>query len=360
MPGRIPYVREGERPSASRENLIADALRQYDVGVPAIIDDLGIVHAPLLGESLNLRWGKLDGDIDEGGTQTVSLWKASDGGVDGWEEDSGDDWEGVYLPPGMAGLPEGTFVLVGIVHGRRIILWSGPVQCRVFELKTSLSPGGVATAYRRHEIGLASDETDTGTTFTVWDYIGDRQGTGRDDMSPGDHGAYGLAVRLPGETSWRVIDLECYFESNTTTTTEEPPSTTTPEQPTTTTTPEPTSTTTEPTTTTTPEPTTTTTPEPKTTTTPEPTTTTTSPCYPAYLCCYQCNETGDGWNLRCNDCTDPDYCPDCDPPHCYLPCTPGEFDCLPCVEVQDTTTSTTSGEPPSTTSGEPPSTTSHF
>ena len=292
MPGRIPYVREGERPSASRENLIADALRQYDVGVPAIIDDLGIVHAPLLGESLNLRWGKLDGDIDEGGTQTVSLWKASDGGVDGWEEDSGDDWEGVYLPPGMAGLPEGTFVLVGIVHGRRIILWSGPVQCRVFELKTSLSPGGLATAYVRYGKFPAQETTDISQTFMVWDYIGDRRGTGRDDNQDGSRGAIGFAVKMPGEESWRIIDLECYFESNTTTTTTtEEPTTTTTEEPTSTTSGEPTSTTTE---------------EPTTTSTTTTTTTLCPECGTGGTCWYIC--TMSGWEEYWFSCMDPCSC----------------------------------------------------
>jgi hypothetical protein len=48
------------------------------------------------------------------------------------------------------------------------------VRFRVFELKTSLSPGAVATAYVRYELSLAFDTTDTSDTFTVWDYVGDR------------------------------------------------------------------------------------------------------------------------------------------------------------------------------------------
>jgi len=86
------------------------------------------------------------------------------------------------------------------------------VRFRVFELKTSLPYGGLATAYVRYSTAPAIDITDTTQTIIVWDYIGDRRGTGRDDNEDGSRGAIGLAMQLPGETTvWRVIDLECYF-----------------------------------------------------------------------------------------------------------------------------------------------------
>ena len=83
---------------------------------------------------------------------------------------------------------------------------------RVFELKTSLAYGGLATAYVRHSVAPASDVSDVADTITVWDYIGDRRGTGRDDNEDGSPGAIGTAMQLPGEVIvWRVIDLECWF-----------------------------------------------------------------------------------------------------------------------------------------------------
>ena len=88
----------------------------------------------------------------------------------------------------------------------------GPAQvrCRVFELKTSLTAGGTATAYaRRYDAVAADDVTDTGTTFTVWDYAGDLTGLGRDDAASGVFGSYGVGMQLPGEPNWRIIDLKC-------------------------------------------------------------------------------------------------------------------------------------------------------
>ena len=87
----------------------------------------------------------------------------------------------------------------------------GGYQFRVFELKTDLAAGGTATAYRRAYDTIAADDvTDLGSTFTVWDYIGDRTGTGRDNVSTTtSHGWYGVAMKLPGEAVWRVIDLQC-------------------------------------------------------------------------------------------------------------------------------------------------------
>ena len=85
-------------------------------------------------------------------------------------------------------------------------------QFRVFELKDSLTNGGTAEAYRRAYDAVAVDDaTDLeADTFVVWDYIGDREGDGRDDVSTtSSHGAYGIAMRFSGEAVWRVIDLQC-------------------------------------------------------------------------------------------------------------------------------------------------------
>jgi len=96
-----------------------------------------------------------------------------------------------------------------------------PYFFQKFELKTSFPNGGVfggssyATAYPRAYDNVAKvDVTDLTTTFQVWDYIGDREGTGRDDVASGEHGAYGLAMRFVAQQfaylgAWMIIDLEC-------------------------------------------------------------------------------------------------------------------------------------------------------
>jgi len=82
------------------------------------------------------------------------------------------------------------------------------VRRRLFELKTSLSGGGTATAYLRRSDFAGVLTTDTSITFTVSDDIGDREGTGRDDAGSGA-GAYGKAEKLPGNPFWLVYDLQC-------------------------------------------------------------------------------------------------------------------------------------------------------
>lgn len=88
------------------------------------------------------------------------------------------------------------------------------VEVRLFELKGSLAAGGTAEAYlRRKETGVLI--TDTAVIFTVEDDIGDRRGIGRDDTYgyAGD-GAYGKAMRLPGDSTWYVFDLQCPPEAS--------------------------------------------------------------------------------------------------------------------------------------------------
>lgn len=69
------------------------------------------------------RWGKLDGALASGGTQTVSLWQTTGGGWEGWDEDSTEDWT-CYAPPLLSSgsIASGKWVLVGIVNGRKVVL----------------------------------------------------------------------------------------------------------------------------------------------------------------------------------------------------------------------------------------------
>jgi hypothetical protein len=71
-----------------------------------------------------MRWGKMDGPVSAGGTVTVSLWQATGGGREGWDEDSGDNWEDVYAPPLLqsGNVVEGKWVLVGNINGRKVII----------------------------------------------------------------------------------------------------------------------------------------------------------------------------------------------------------------------------------------------
>ena len=81
---------------------------------------------------------------------------------------------------------------------------------RLFELKTSLTPGGTATAYPRDKTTVPGTlTTDLTTEFEVEDDIGDREGEGRDDAGSGGRGAYGKALQVPGDDTWYVHDLEC-------------------------------------------------------------------------------------------------------------------------------------------------------
>lgn len=126
MPGDIPHVQPGDRPKAARQNLIADALMQRDTPANSIVDNLGVSTRPpaIPSGPFVLRWGKLDGALAAGGTQTVSLWQKTDGGWDGWDEDSTENWETCYAPPVLASgtIDSGSWVLVGVVNGRRVVL----------------------------------------------------------------------------------------------------------------------------------------------------------------------------------------------------------------------------------------------
>jgi hypothetical protein len=89
-----------------------------------------------------------------------------------------------------------------------IVRLGNPAGTRFFELKTTLIPGGSATAYiRQRNASTGALETDTSRTFLVVDDIGDRYGIGRDDAGSGGRGAYGKAEYR--WTAWYVYDLEC-------------------------------------------------------------------------------------------------------------------------------------------------------
>jgi len=85
------------------------------------------------------------------------------------------------------------------------------IEVRFFELKESLAEGGSADAYlRRYDEGTRSLVTDTSVIFEVLDDIGDRWGVGRDDgYGYAPVGAYGKAMKLPGDPNWYVFDLHC-------------------------------------------------------------------------------------------------------------------------------------------------------
>ncbi len=71
---------------------------------------------------------------------------------------------------------------------------TGPIP---FQLKTSLTPGGTATAYLTEPDGTIIDES-TPLVVTVTDTIGDKRAIGKDDRSAG--GAIGLAEVLADGT----------------------------------------------------------------------------------------------------------------------------------------------------------------
>ena len=73
----------------------------------------------------DIRWGILDETLAAGGTADVSLWRKENGDWGGWDEDSEIDWE-CYAPPVMTSgtIAAGKWVGVGIVNGRKVVLWA--------------------------------------------------------------------------------------------------------------------------------------------------------------------------------------------------------------------------------------------
>lgn len=112
------------------------------------------------------RWGKLDAELAAGESGTVSLWQTTDGGWEGWDEDSGANWDDCYLPPTpIATLPTDTLVLVCVVNGRRVILDFQRSQWG--KLDGSLSVGGSATV----SIWAGDPLADTGDNVTAHDWL---------------------------------------------------------------------------------------------------------------------------------------------------------------------------------------------
>ena len=78
-----------------------------------------------------------------------------------------------------------------------------------FELKGSLAPGGSAAAYpMKWDQSSQSVIADTSAqTFTVYDYVGDKHGAGRDAVPTGYHGSRGVA-RVGPSGNLEIVTLE--------------------------------------------------------------------------------------------------------------------------------------------------------
>jgi len=110
-----------DRLSASRDwDVLRAILREMELRLRRAEQQ---VEALLGSSDWITRWGKLDEDLTAGGTATVSLWQATDGGWDGWDEDSGDNIE-AYAPPLLSSgqIDEGKWVLVAYVNGRWVVV----------------------------------------------------------------------------------------------------------------------------------------------------------------------------------------------------------------------------------------------
>jgi len=98
----------GDLTSAAQQQIMVDLLRQFIRGPGVHVDSLG-VHInqlpPSVTTAIEMRWGKLDGDLAAGGSATVSLWQGSDG--EWWlhDEDSTEDVT-AYAWPGQNGTIE--------------------------------------------------------------------------------------------------------------------------------------------------------------------------------------------------------------------------------------------------------------
>jgi hypothetical protein len=73
---------------------------------------------------MGLRWGKLDAQLNSGSSATVSLWQATGGGWEGWDEDSGTDQVGVNAPPVLStgSVASSKWVLYARLNGKLVAL----------------------------------------------------------------------------------------------------------------------------------------------------------------------------------------------------------------------------------------------
>ena len=172
-------VRPGDALSASETNAARDRAMREHVAPEMHADGIGTYFTFPPSRPLSYRWGKLDGYVSAGGTQTVSLWQETDGGWSGWDEDSEIDTEDVYCPPTNAGLPEGVFVQIGKVNGRWMII--GPHSITI----TGYATAAVATTDSTFEIdGVTAavgptpveDTADTITVYNVHSWETDNNG----------------------------------------------------------------------------------------------------------------------------------------------------------------------------------------
>lgn len=113
-----------DRPRAGDFDLIVQGLSRDETGMGVSADGYGVQFEGPPMVPTTFRWGKLDGSLVPGGTQTVSLWEATGGGWHGWDEDSGLDEEDVYASPLFTSgtIAGGSMVLIADINGRWVVL----------------------------------------------------------------------------------------------------------------------------------------------------------------------------------------------------------------------------------------------
>lgn len=176
-----------------------------DYQAPEVYIGIPQTNIPALTEAADTDAG----DYDEPGRATCNVYEIVDEGTPELRPVSG--FSPLVYNLGQDIASGDRTLLVRDKFGKWLT-WLTCAEFRLFELKTDLQSGGVADAYRRFHNGTHDASDYDLPTFEVWDYIGDREGIGRDSLEDGSEegpGAIGLAMQLPGETVWRVVDLEC-------------------------------------------------------------------------------------------------------------------------------------------------------
>ena len=128
MPGNIPQVREGDRPSSGRQNLIAAALRQRDAGPDMVVDELGTSQRPpvFARSKLELVTVAKDGGV-AGDDETTCTWTYTVKTLGGITMETGISpqqarySDTTYLEAGAGGRSK--YALAQYVDGTLILVW---------------------------------------------------------------------------------------------------------------------------------------------------------------------------------------------------------------------------------------------
>lgn len=169
---RLRFVAEGDVVSAEQQSLVVEMFRRHNSGENVYADGTGVYSCPI-PQTIQQFWGKLKANVTAGNQVDVDLWQKTDGGWEGWDEDSDTDKEDVYCPPTIAGLPSGCMVLIGQVRGRWVIAWPHILRIKALAKGAVTSANGTFTADNVTSIAGPVMVAGAATEITVTNYFAD-------------------------------------------------------------------------------------------------------------------------------------------------------------------------------------------